>query len=53
MTMENNEQIPQPVEKPQEPVHAAQPVSAENPECQASVKQEVCNEKAGTVNESP
>jgi uncharacterized Tic20 family protein len=68
MTMENNEQTPQPAEKPQEPIPAAEPVSAEKPqepipvaepvsaekaESEASVKQEVCNEKAGTANQSP
>ena len=66
--MENNEQTPEPVEKPeaqipaQEKVIEVQPegqapvaekVSAEKPESEAPVEQEVCNEKAGTVNTSP
>jgi len=66
--MENNEQTPESVEKPeaqtpaQEKVSQEKPeeqavveekVSAEKPESQAPVEQKVCNEKAGTVNTSP
>jgi uncharacterized Tic20 family protein len=68
MTMENNEQTPEPVEKPEGQTPAqeevseeksksqtpvTEKVSAEKSESEASVKQEVCSEKAGTVNESP
>ena len=45
MTMENNEQIPQPVEKSQEPVPAAQPVGAEKPQEPVPAAQPVGAEK--------
>ena len=51
--MENNEQTPEPVEKPEAQIPAQEKVSAEKPKSEPSIKQEVCNEKAGTVNESP
>ena len=66
--MENNEQIPEPVEKPEAQTPAqekvseeksegqtpvAEKVNAEKSESEAPVEQEVCSEKAGTVNESP
>ena len=68
MTMEKNEETPQPVEKPESQTPAEEKVNAEKsegqavveekvsaakPESQAPVEQEVCNEKAGTVRESP
>ena len=51
--MAKEEEIPEPVEKTEGGTPAEEKVNAEKSESEAPVEQEVCNEKAGTVNESP